>query len=133
MFVQNIPVTGESWMNGSENWPSSMCLHKENSWVWTEGRKDCHGPSHCSREENSETELAVLTASGATPGKQRYNMLRSSSHLLEAARDQSRKRLKNHLESLLFPAAILSTVFAMPTANRMHDSVRPAEYKWHTC
>lgn len=68
------------WM-AAEDWPSSMCLHKENSWVWTEGRKDYHGPSHCSCEENSKTALAVLTLSGATPGEKRHNMLRPSFQL----------------------------------------------------
>lgn len=76
MFVQNIPVTGESWMHGCRELAKQHVLAQGKSWVWTEARKDCHGPSHGSREENSKTTLAVLTLAGATPGKQRHNMLR---------------------------------------------------------
>lgn len=88
-----------------------MCLRKGSSWFWTEWKKDYHGPSHCSCEENNKAALATLARSGATAGKQRQNTSRASLHipLSGGSQGSKQKKWKNILETLHFPVAILNT------------------------
>lgn len=121
------------WM-AEENWPRSMCLHKANSWVWTEGRKDYHGPSHCSCEENSKTALAVLTLSVQHLGRKDTTCWGhpASPHSRGSQRSKQ-KKCKKQFGNPTFSSWHLKYSFAMPIANRMHNSVCHAEHKWHPC
>lgn len=83
-----------------------VAKHKEKSWVWTEGREECHSPRHCS----CEAELTVLT-SEHLGNKDTTPWVHLPTPLLEAARDQSRKRVKNHLETPLFSSCRLKCTF----------------------